>query len=82
MYVDGTPFTDGAVKGSPACHRAVLETVEALRKEGHECIEIDPPDCACQRLTQCLLADLSFSFQLHRRSGSSLESLQRTGIES
>ena len=38
--------TDGLVKGSPACHRAVLETVEALRKAGHECIQIDPPDGA------------------------------------
>jgi amidase len=38
--------TDGVVKGSPACHRAVLETVEALRKVGHECVEIDPPDSA------------------------------------
>jgi Asp-tRNA(Asn)/Glu-tRNA(Gln) amidotransferase A subunit family amidase len=37
---------DGTVKGSPACHRAVLETVEALRKAGHECFEIDSPDCA------------------------------------
>ena len=37
---------DGTVKGSPACHRAVLETVEALRKAGHECVEIVPPDCA------------------------------------
>ena len=37
---------DGVVKASPACHRAVLETVEALRKVGHECVEIDPPDGA------------------------------------
>ena len=36
--------TDGMVKGSPACHRAVLETVETLRKAGHECVEMDPPD--------------------------------------
>ncbi|KAH9991131.1 amidase signature domain-containing protein [Russula vinacea] len=42
----GYYLNDGAVKGSPACHRAVLETVEALRKEGHECIQIEPPDCA------------------------------------
>ena len=47
IHVEGGKFTDGAVKGSPACHRAVLETVEALRKEGHECIEIESPDCAC-----------------------------------
>ncbi|KAF8239357.1 amidase [Tricholoma matsutake] len=35
--------SDGYVKSSPACARAVLETVEALRKEGHECVEFDVP---------------------------------------
>ena len=38
--------TDGAVQGSPASHRAVLETVRALRNAGHECVDIDSPDCA------------------------------------
>ncbi|KAN0132779.1 Amidase signature domain containing protein [Lactarius tabidus] len=42
----GYYLNDGTVKGSPACHRAVLETVEALRKAGHECFEIDSPDSA------------------------------------
>jgi amidase len=38
------PFSiDGYVKASPACARAVLETVEALRKKGHECVEFDVP---------------------------------------
>ncbi|KAH0582754.1 hypothetical protein H2248_010669 [Termitomyces sp. 'cryptogamus'] len=36
--------SDHFVKASPACQRAVLETVEALRKKGHECIEINVPD--------------------------------------
>ena len=31
---------DGLVK---ACKRAILETIEALRKEGHECVEFDVP---------------------------------------
>lgn len=39
-------IADGVAKGSPVCHRAVLETVKALRKAGHECVEIEPPDCA------------------------------------
>lgn len=39
-------IADGVVKGSPACHRAVLESVEALRKAGHECVEIGAPDGA------------------------------------
>lgn len=34
---------DGFVAASPACERAVIETVEALRKAGHECIEFVPP---------------------------------------
>lgn len=37
-YVD-----DGFVPASPACSRAVLETVEALRKEGHTVVEFKPP---------------------------------------
>ena len=43
IHVGGT---DKAVKGSPATHRAMLETVQALRAAGHECVEIDSPDCA------------------------------------
>ncbi|KAI0259766.1 amidase signature domain-containing protein [Gloeopeniophorella convolvens] len=37
-------LSDGLVKGSPACQRAVLETVEKLRGAGHECIEFQPPE--------------------------------------
>lgn len=33
---------DGYVKASPAVKRAILESVEALRREGHECIEFKP----------------------------------------
>ncbi|KAI9440853.1 amidase [Lactarius indigo] len=40
----GYYLNDVVVKGSPACQRAVLETVQALRAAGHECIEIDSPD--------------------------------------
>ncbi|KAG8983234.1 hypothetical protein FRB90_006210, partial [Tulasnella sp. 427] len=31
--------TDPLIKVSPACQRAVQETVDALRKQGHECVE-------------------------------------------
>ena len=37
---------DDYVKPSPAHQRAVLEAVDALRKAGHECIEIQVPDGA------------------------------------
>lgn len=35
---------DGFIKASPACRRAVLQSVEALRAAGHECVEISVPD--------------------------------------
>ncbi|KAG2356539.1 amidase signature domain-containing protein [Suillus spraguei] len=34
---------DGMMESSPACKRAVLETVSALRKQGHQCIEFTSP---------------------------------------
>ncbi|KPV75250.1 uncharacterized protein RHOBADRAFT_26559 [Rhodotorula graminis WP1] len=34
---------DKFCRTSPACERAVRETVEALRREGHECVEFEPP---------------------------------------
>ncbi|KAJ7273340.1 amidase [Mycena rebaudengoi] len=37
-------YIDYYFKSSPANKRAVLETVAALRKQGHECIEIEVPD--------------------------------------
>ncbi|KAH9888812.1 amidase signature enzyme [Cubamyces lactineus] len=39
----GFYLSDNFVKPSPACQRAVLETVEALRKAGHECVEFELP---------------------------------------
>ncbi|OAX39499.1 amidase signature enzyme [Rhizopogon vinicolor AM-OR11-026] len=38
----GYYLSDGMVETSPACQRAVLETVSALEKQGHECIEFKP----------------------------------------
>ncbi|KAF8312352.1 amidase signature enzyme [Clavulina sp. PMI_390] len=39
----GYYLSDGVAKASPACQRAVMESVDALRKEGHECIQFTPP---------------------------------------
>ncbi|KDQ10328.1 hypothetical protein BOTBODRAFT_36230 [Botryobasidium botryosum FD-172 SS1] len=39
----GYYISDDFVQTSPACQRAVLEVVAALRKQGHECIEFMPP---------------------------------------
>ncbi|KIY62605.1 amidase signature enzyme, partial [Cylindrobasidium torrendii FP15055 ss-10] len=35
--------SDGFIKASPANKRAVLQSVEALRRQGHECVEVVPP---------------------------------------
>lgn len=35
---------DNYIKASPACKRAVLETVDVLRKAGHECVEFELPE--------------------------------------
>lgn len=35
---------DGFAMASPANRRAVMETVEALKKQGHQCVEIELPD--------------------------------------
>ncbi|GAA5966667.1 hypothetical protein JCM3765_007267 [Sporobolomyces pararoseus] len=40
----GYYLTDGFCHSSPACSRAVLETAEALRKQGHDVVEIPSPD--------------------------------------
>ncbi|KAH7920402.1 amidase signature enzyme [Leucogyrophana mollusca] len=36
-------YTSDLVRSSPANERAVLETVHALRKQGHECVEFSSP---------------------------------------
>jgi len=42
----GYYFNDGMARTAPACSRAVSETVEALRKQGHECVEFELPSRA------------------------------------
>ncbi|KAJ7052244.1 amidase [Mycena amicta] len=36
-------YTEFYVKASPASQRAVMDTVAALRKQGHECVEVEIP---------------------------------------
>ena len=54
----GYYLMDGLVKASPACKRAVLETVEALRKDGHECVEFSIPSRRCRSQDQFASSDL------------------------
>lgn len=39
----GVLRTDGVVDPSPACARALEEVAQALRKEGHEIVDVHPP---------------------------------------
>ena len=59
----GYYLMDGLVKASPACKRAVLETVEALGREGHECVEVSVPSRKVLLLNRFAWSDLN------RRSG-------------
>ncbi|KAF8325793.1 amidase signature enzyme [Cantharellus anzutake] len=40
----GYYLSDGIVKASPSCQRAVIQTVKALRAAGHECVLFGPPN--------------------------------------
>jgi Asp-tRNA(Asn)/Glu-tRNA(Gln) amidotransferase A subunit family amidase len=51
-----THRVDGFVKSSPACERAVLETIAALRQAGHECVELDWPFGIVMHLRSLLFA--------------------------
>ena len=42
-YKIGIMRTDGVIPPSPACVRALETVISALRSEGHELVEIDPP---------------------------------------
>ena len=40
----GVMRTDGVIDPSPACARALQETVQALKQDGHEVFDVQPPD--------------------------------------
>jgi hypothetical protein len=44
LEIDYVTPSDKLCKASPAVERAILESVAALQKEGHECIEFEPFD--------------------------------------
>ncbi|KAI0091703.1 amidase signature enzyme [Irpex rosettiformis] len=52
--------SDNYVRSSPVCQRAVLETVAALRRAGHDCVELPFPletDRAMQRFLGLISSD-------------------------
>lgn len=40
----GYYYDDGICVASPPVQRAVLQTVEALKSQGHEVVEVKPPN--------------------------------------
>lgn len=62
----GYYLDDGMARITPACSRAVLETVEALRKQGHECVEFE---LASRELRTCssYVSDSSFCIPQPRK---------------
>lgn len=75
VYRVGVMRSDGVVDPSPACTRALDKTIAALRKVGHEIVEVDPPSPyeALVIASQLLLADNCATFESHRRSGEWLD---------
>ena len=71
MFRVGVMRTDGVVDPSPACARAVEEVVQALKKEGHEVIDVTPPDPyeALVIASQLLNADGCKTFRSFFRTG-------------
>jgi Asp-tRNA(Asn)/Glu-tRNA(Gln) amidotransferase A subunit family amidase len=67
----GVLRTDGVVDPSPACARAVDEVVAALKKEGHEVIDVEPPSPyeALYIASQLLNADGCRTFKSFFRPG-------------
>ncbi len=71
----GVLRTDGVVNPSPACERAVAMVESALRREGHEIVEVRPPDMyEALRLSSLLLnADGCRMFRSQMRRGEWLD---------
>jgi Asp-tRNA(Asn)/Glu-tRNA(Gln) amidotransferase A subunit family amidase len=67
----GVMRTDHVVDPSPACARALDQTVKALAAEGHEVFDVDPPSPyeALQIASQLLLSDGGKTFLGHFRTG-------------
>ena len=54
----GYYFNDGMARITPACRRAVSETVDALRRQGHECVEFELPSRAFPMCLPCVSGSL------------------------
>jgi len=75
----GYYFNDGMARTTPACCRAVSETVEAIKKQGHECVEFELPSRASPTCPSCLSESLFCTPQPRRHPRHSLLSPQHWG---
>lgn len=55
----GYYFSDGMAQTTPACSRAISETVEALRNQGHECVEFELPSRELHTCLPCISSSSS-----------------------
>ena len=76
----GYYFNDGMARITPACHRAVSETVEALRKQGHECVEFELPSCVLVTRLRCVSEPSHYFPQLGKHLKCLRPSRQHSGI--
>ncbi|KAH9862791.1 hypothetical protein J1614_010884 [Plenodomus biglobosus] len=69
----GVMRTDHVVDPSPACARALDETVAALKAQGHTVVDVEPPSPyeALQLASHLLLSDGGATFLSHFRTGES-----------
>ena len=75
----GYYFNDGMARTTPACSRAVSETVEALRKQGHECVEFELPSRTSPMCLPYMSSPPLCMPQPRKRSRCSLLSRQHLG---
>lgn len=68
----GYYLNDGMARTTPACCRAVSETVEALRKQGHECVEFELPSRALPMVLPCIPDSSLCTLQLRKHPRCSL----------
>ena len=75
----GYYFNDRMARITPACSRAVSEAVEALRKQGHECVEFELLSRTSPTCPSCVSGFSLCVQQLRKHPRCSLLSHQRLG---
>ncbi|KAH9926713.1 amidase signature enzyme [Fomitopsis serialis] len=76
----GVIWSDGIIPPSPACRRALQETVDSLKRVGHEVVDFSPPPTLEGLIAgyQLLFGDGGVALHASRRSGETMNGAQRT----